>query len=82
MYFFSVATFFKGMLFSGVNISEGSSIRILSPILRFKVQSRVPGPPRDPNKKVSKWYKFDKQNDCILSFTCRKGADDASKYQV
>ena len=26
------------------------------------------------------WYKFDTQNDCVLSFTSRKGADDAPKY--
>ena len=56
-------------------------IRMLSLILRFEVQSRVPGPPRDP-KKYLKWYKFENQNDCILSFTSWKGADDAQKYQV
>ena len=32
------------------NILESSLIRMLNPVLRFKVQSRVPGPPRDPKK--------------------------------
>ena len=29
---------------------------------------------------MTKWYKFENQNDCVLSFTSRKGADDATKY--
>ena len=45
-----------------LNILEGSLIRMVSPILRFKVQSRVLGPPRD-HKKCLKWYKFENQND-------------------
>ena len=45
-----------------LNILESSLIEILNLVLRFKVQSRVPGPPRDP-KKCLKWYKFEKQND-------------------
>ena len=64
-----------------LNILESSLIRMLSLILRFKVQSRVPGPPRY-HKKCLKWDKIENQNDCILSFTSRKGADDAPKCQV
>ena len=41
------------------NILESSLIRMLNLVLRFKVQSRVTGPPRDP-KKFLKWYKFEK----------------------
>ena len=63
------------------NILESSLVRMLNLILRFKVQSRVPGPPRDP-KKCRKWLKIENQNACISSFTSRKRADDAPKYQV
>ena len=55
--------------------------RVLRPILSFKVQSSVPSLPGDP-KNGLKWYKFENQNDCILSFTSRKGENDAPKYQV
>ena len=51
------------------------------PILSFKVQSRVPSPPGDPQNGL-KGYKFENQNDCILGFTSRKGENDAPKYQV
>ena len=64
-----------------LNILESSLIRMLNLVLRFKVQSRVPGPPGDP-KKCLKWYKFENQNDCLFSSTSRNGADDAPKYQV
>ena len=64
-----------------LNILESSLIRIISPILRFKVQSRIPGPPGAPENSL-KWYKFENQNGSILSFNSRKGVDDASKYQV
>ena len=33
-----------------LNILESSLIEILNLLLRFKVQFRVPGPPRDPKK--------------------------------
>ena len=49
MYFLSVATFLKEcLLVELLNILESSLIRIISPILRFKVQSSVPGPPGAP----------------------------------
>ena len=64
-----------------LNILESSLIRMLNLVLRFKVQSRVTGPPRDP-KKFLKWYKFDNQNDCFFISTSRTEADDAPKYQV
>ena len=64
-----------------LNILESSLIRMLNLVLRFKLQSRVPGTPRDL-RKCLKWYKFENQNDCILSSTSRNGADDARKYQV
>ena len=54
---------------------------MLNLVLRFKVQSRVPGPHGD-SKKCLKWHKFENQNDCFLSSTRRNGADDAPKYQV
>ena len=64
-----------------LNILESSLIEILNLLLRFKVQFRVPGPPRDP-KKYLKWYKFENQNDLFFSSTSRNGADDAPTYQV
>ena len=57
-------------------ILEISLTRVLGPILSFEVQSSVPSPTGDLIKCL-KWHKFEKQNDCILSFTSRKGADDA-----
>ena len=53
-----------------LNILESSLIRMLNLVLRFKVQSRVTGPPRDP-KKCLKWYKFENQNDCFFISTSR-----------
>ena len=64
-----------------LNILESSLIRMLNLVLRFKVQSMVPGPLRDP-KKCLKWHKFENQNDCFFISTNRTGADDAPKYQV
>ena len=64
-----------------LNILESSLIRMLNLVLRFKVQSRVTGPPRD-HKKCLKWYKFENQNDCFFISTSRTEADDAPKYQV
>ena len=63
-----------------LNILESSLIRMLNLVLRFKLHSRVPGPPRDL-KKCLKWYKFVNQNDCFFSSTSQNGADDAPKYQ-
>ena len=64
-----------------LNILESSLIRMLILVWRFKVQSRVPGPPRDP-KKCLKWYKFENQNGCFFNSTSWNGADDAPKYQI
>ena len=64
-----------------LNILESSLTRVLSPILSCKVQSRVLSPPGDP-KKCLKWEKFENQNDFILNFISRKGADDVPKHQV
>ena len=64
-----------------LNNLESSLTKILSPILSFRVQSRVPSPPGDP-KKCLNWYKFENRNDRILGFTSRKGANDTPKYQV
>ena len=64
-----------------LNILESSLIRMLNLVLRFKVQSRVTGPPRDP-KKCLIWYKFENQSDCFFISTSRTEADDAPKYQV
>ena len=64
-----------------LNILESSLINMLNLVLRFKVQSRVPGPHGDP-KKCLKWHKFENQNDCFFSSTRRNGADEAPKYQV
>ena len=64
-----------------LNILESSLTRVLSPILSYKVQSMVLSPPGDP-KKCLKWLKFENQNDFILNFISRKGADDVPKHQV
>ena len=59
-------SFREGMSFVSVsellNILKSSLIRLISSILRFKVQSRVPDPPGHP-KMCIEWYKFENQND-------------------
>ena len=64
-----------------LNILESSLTRVLSTILSCKVQSRVLSPPGDP-KKCLKWQKCENQNDFILNFISRKGADDVPKHQI
>ena len=64
-----------------LNILDSSLIRMLNLVLRFRVQSRVPGPHGYP-KKCLKWHKFGNQNDCFFTSTRRNGADDAPTYQV
>ena len=81
MYFFSVAPFFEGMIFSGVvEHFRKFETRVVKSNFELKAQSRVASPPGDP-KKCLKWYKFENHNECILSFTNRKGADGLLKYQ-
>ena len=56
-----------------LNILESSLFRMQSPMLRFTVKSRVPGPPWDP-KKVSKMVKMWKPKCLYFKFNLSEGS--------